>query len=329
MPVVALLIWFVVVPQYSAAAGAFATVRSLSVPLVLSATALEAASLLSFSILTAVVLGYGRPRYFTLLFIDLTDLGVNHVLPGGGTTAAAFRYRLLTWAGVPPREALTAAAMEMTGSNLALGVLFATGVLLSFSLAGDIRNYLAAGLSTLAMLAASAAAVWILVRHPGAAARFLRALARRVPFLHEDRVDALVWATAEQVRGLVTVPARMAAVAVFGLLNWVLDAAALWVFLMAFGSPLAIGPLLTVYGLASILAMLPLTPGGLGIVEGVLIPSLAGFGVPGTTALLAVVGWRVVEFWLPIPVGAGAYVALRLTARRGPHRSPPRTALPR
>jgi uncharacterized membrane protein YbhN (UPF0104 family) len=38
----------------------------------------------------------------------------------------------------------------------------------------------------------------------------------------------------------------------------------------------------------------------------------AGFGVPRTTAVLAVLGYRIVNFWLPLIPGAIAYVRLRL-----------------
>ena len=62
--------------------------------------------------------------------------------------------------------------------------------------------------------------------------------------------------------------------------NWLLDAASLWVFLFAFGHAVSPIDLLVAYGLANILAVIPITPGGLGVVEGVLIPTLVGFGVP-------------------------------------------------
>src|SRR5579875_1671842 len=39
---------------------------------------------------------------------------------------------------------------------------------------------------------------------------------------------------------------------------------------------------------------------------------LRGFGVPSAIALLAVLAWRLYNFWLPIPVGAASYVSLRV-----------------
>ncbi len=63
-------------------------------------------------------------------------------------------------------------------------------------------------------------------------------------------------------------------------LNWLLDAACLWVFVWAFGHAISPIDLLVAYGLANILAAIPLTPAGLGVVEATLIPTLVGFGVP-------------------------------------------------
>jgi uncharacterized protein (TIRG00374 family) len=67
---------------------------------------------------------------------------------------------------------------------------------------------------------------------------------------------------------------------------------------------------LVAYGLANVLASIPLSPGGLGVIEAVLIPTLVGFGAPRSQAAIGVVAYRLVNFWLPIPVGAVAYLAV-------------------
>lgn len=55
------------------------------------------------------------------------------------------------------------------------------------------------------------------------------------------------------------------------------------------------------------------TPGGVGVVEAVLLASLTGIGVPSGTALAAVLLYRVATFWLPIVPG---FVSFRLLTRR-------------
>jgi hypothetical protein len=51
------------------------------------------------------------------------------------------------------------------------------------------------------------------------------------------------------------------------------------------------------------------------VVEGVLIPTLAGFGVDKAVAALAVYTYRLAQFWLPIPLGGAAYLSLRRDQR--------------
>ncbi len=102
--------------------------------------------------------------------------------------------------------------------------------------------------------------------------------------------------------------------------NWLLDAASLWVFVAAFGHVISPIDLLTAYGLANILAAIPITPGGLGVVEFVLVSMLAGFGLTDGQALSAVLAYRAVNFWLPIPFGGLAYAP---RTRTQGHRPPP------
>ncbi len=54
---------------------------------------------------------------------------------------------------------------------------------------------------------------------------------------------------------------------------------------------------------------LPITPGGLGVVQVTLVAITAGFGTPRRTAVLAVLGYRIVNCWLPLLPGAVAYFA--------------------
>ena len=61
--------------------------------------------------------------------------------------------------------------------------------------------------------------------------------------------------------------------------------------------------------------LLPL-PGGLGGVEGGMIGAFAAFGVDFNLALLAVLSYRAISFWLPTIPGAIAYFQLRRTVAR-------------
>lgn len=74
------------------------------------------------------------------------------------------------------------------------------------------------------------------------------------------------------------------------------------------------------FALVNTLAWLPVTPAGLGIVEAALVPTLVGFGSTRAVAILGVITWRLLSFWLPIPLGAAAYASLTHTrVRRALH----------
>lgn len=322
---VAAAIWFLVLPQFSDLEASFTAVEDLSVPLVAASFLLQVLSL-CYSALTGIVLGWGRLRYGTLLRIDLSDLAVNHTAPGGGTVAGAARFRLFVTERIPSREALAAATVQVSISNLALAVVFLLGVVLSIAqIHGDPGNYVLAGVVVLILIGGIVAAVWALLRRTPRVDAVARALGRRIPLLGEERASRFVDGLAGSVRVLGRDRRRLGWAWVFAAGNWLFDAASFWVMLAAFGQPIGLGPLLTVYGLGSVLAFLPLTPGGLGIVEGVMVPALIGFGVPHSPALLGVIGWRLFEYWLPIPAGAIAYASLRLSRHRrhaaagGPH----------
>ena len=66
-----------------------------------------------------------------------------------------------------------------------------------------------------------------------------------------------------------------------------------------------------------VLAMIPITPGGLGFVEAGLAGLLVVAGVDGGRAALAVLAYRLVSYWLPLPIGGAAYVPPPAIARVG------------
>ena len=60
------------------------------------------------------------------------------------------------------------------------------------------------------------------------------------------------------------------------------------------------GPLAVAYAAANIASAIPVTPGGLGVIEVTLVAITVGFGAPRATAVLAVLGYRIVNYWLPL-----------------------------
>jgi uncharacterized membrane protein YbhN (UPF0104 family) len=74
----------------------------------------------------------------------------------------------------------------------------------------------------------------------------------------------------------------------------------------ALGGSLMLASVAVVYLTGSAVGSIVPTPGGLGAVEAALSASLGAAGLPGATAVSAVLLFRILTFWLPVPVGWGA-----------------------
>ena len=82
----------------------------------------------------------------------------------------------------------------------------------------------------------------------------------------------------------------------------------------AFGTAVPVAVLVMGYFLGTLGSLLPL-PGGIGGVEGGMIGAFAAFGEPAGRAVIAVLAYRAISFWLPTLPGIGGYVTLRSTVR--------------
>ena len=120
-----------------------------------------------------------------------------------------------------------------------------------------------------------------------------------------------------RLQGLASEPGLLWRVLFWAAVNWLLDAASLWVFLLAFGPALDPDGLIVAFGLANVFAVVPITPGGLGIIEGIYIPTLVGFGLTraaGSTKILNLTS-NIGALTLFIPTGQVVWpVALAMAA---------------
>jgi uncharacterized protein (TIRG00374 family) len=287
-----------------------AGVASIAPAVLLGALALETASLACFSGLTVSLLGRAhRPRFATLLRIDVTVYGLSRVLPAAAATGGALRLRLLTAAGVTHPDAVFLATIEGTGSALLLWVMLGATLVVALPVNGaDPRQVLLAVAGI--VLVAAAFTLLVAVAGDGRGRRLIGWLARWVPGMNADNAAAALRREGEHLRALAADPPRLAAAVAWGAANWLLDATVLWAVLAAVGHPLNPLTLFTAYAVANVLGLLPITPGGVGVVEGVLVPSLVAAGVPAHLALVGVLGWRLVNYWLPISVGALLWLTL-------------------
>jgi uncharacterized protein (TIRG00374 family) len=107
------------------------------------------------------------------------------------------------------------------------------------------------------------------------------------------------------------------AVVGWGLANWMLDCACFALSFLAIGSGVPLKGLLLAYGAGQLAANLPITPGGLGAVEGSITIALVAFGGERTATVDAVLIYRLISFWLVLVVGWVAWAILATGVRRG------------
>ncbi len=307
------ILFYVVVPQVAQQRLAAEALRRVNPLLVLLAIGFQIASLLSYTILTRVTLPPDpKLRLFTIFRIQLATKAVTNTVPGGSAAGGTLGYRLLTEAGVAPTAAGFTLATVGLGSAVVLNLILWLALLVSIPFNGLAPVYVTAAIVGVLLLALAAALVYLLLEGRSRAEKVMRAIFRRLPFVEEETASRFVHQIADRLQDLAGQPELVRRGVTWAAANWLLDAASLWTLLWAFGTILSPVNLIVAYGLAGVLAAIPITPGGLGVVELALPSALVGFGVPTATAAAAVLSWRFAQYWLPIPLGGLSYASLKV-----------------
>jgi hypothetical protein len=314
--IIILLLEYLVLPEVAAARHDLHVLGKVNPWALGIAVGLEVVSLLAYSELSRTVFAPDAPPRSVMLRVNMSSLALSHVVPGGTAPGGALAYRLLTDEDVPGSVAAFGLATQGIGSAVVLNMITWLALVVSIPLSGYNRIYGFAALASVFLLLAFFGTVALVTRGQRHADAWLRRVAVHVPFLTPDGVSWMLQSIADRITLLASNPRLLYRALGWAAANWTLDAASLWVFLFAFGHAVSPIDLLVAYGLANILAVVPLTPGGLGVVEFTLGSLLVWFRVPVAVATVGVLSWRLVNFWLPIPVGGGCYFSLRLRSRQ-------------
>ena len=313
-----LVIEYLVVPELVGASKDLNLLERVSAWWVAAGVVLEGASLFCYAVLTKVLLPPGpKPSLWTLFRIDLSAAAVAHVIPAGTLGTAALGYKLFTNEGISGNDATVMMAAKGIGSTVVLNVLLWISLVVSIALAGFQPIYgTVAVIGTVVLLGVGLLVLGV-TRGAGFASRILRAAGDKIPFLSGERIERAVLDAAHSFSLLAKDKRVMALSLLWASLNWILDAASLWCFVAAFGHLANPVELFAAYGIANVAGALPVTPGGLGVVDSITPLLLVGFGVTRSVATLGVLAWRVVNFWLPIPLGALSYASLKVKPNAG------------
>jgi uncharacterized protein (TIRG00374 family) len=312
MALFALVIWFSIglLPKFIQAAS---ELRNVSPILLAVGFALEILALYFYSLLTRAALGDAGSSLsgMRMFRIQLSTRALTNVVPGGNAAGSALGYRLLTLSGIKGPDAGFALATAGIGSAVVLNLVFWLGLIVSIPRRGVNPVYGTAALTGIIVIGIAAFLVIGIMEGQGRAEQFIRWIARKLR-IDEDRLAGALHQVAERLEELISDRALLKRVVIFALLNWLIDAAALWVFLRAFGGSLDIDALIVAFGFANLLAAVPITPGGLGYVDIAYVGLLISFGLTENVATLGVAAYRFAQFFFPIFLGAVSYASLRV-----------------
>ena len=251
--------------------------------------------------------------------ITMAGLAATRLFSAGGAGGILLTYWALRKAGMERRQSacrmLAFLVVLYSVYLLALvvfGILLRTGVL-----HGE------APLSTTLIPAALAGAAIVIV-----------ALIALLPDDFERRIEGMASGRLGRIaRRVATAPATLAqgtrtavafvrhpssgALAVGGAIGfWAANIAILWASFHAFDVSVPLGVVVQGFFVGMVANLFPLAPGGVGAVDAGMIGAFVLFGLPESEVFAAVLVYRAIAFWLPIPPGIVAFFQLRRTVQR-------------
>ncbi|HET9184801.1 MAG TPA: lysylphosphatidylglycerol synthase transmembrane domain-containing protein [Solirubrobacterales bacterium] len=116
--------------------------------------------------------------------------------------------------------------------------------------------------------------------------------------------------------GLFTHPSRGGLAVVGAAGFWAASIGVLWASFHAFGVHVPLAVVVQGYFLGMVANLFPLAPAGVGAVDAGMIGAFVLFGIPEDTVFPAILIFRLVSFWMPIPPGILAFFQLRKTVHR-------------
>jgi uncharacterized protein (TIRG00374 family) len=247
--------------------------------------------------------------------VSLGGSAVQYSLPGGTLFCAAYVFRQYRRRGADDLLAGWTVLAFNAVTFVSLALLALVGLAMAAS-AGNAFD-LAEGIVAIALVALLLVAAW--TRRDGligpftAVVRFSQRIVRR-PDPGEDAAD-VVSRWVRHAKAVSPTRGDWLQIFVMGLSMWVADLACLTVSFLAVGADVPLRGLLLAYGAGQLAANLPVTPGGLGVVEGSITVALVTFGGGEASTVAAVLLYRLISFWLVLPIGWACIGTFALTGR--------------
>jgi uncharacterized membrane protein YbhN (UPF0104 family) len=232
-------------------------------------------------------------------------------LPAGSAISAAYAFRQFRTGGASRTTAATVMVLSGLLSFAALFLLYVTGALAAGAVQVGVawQDESSTTPVATAMALALVAIVGVFAWHSGEQIqpRHHRSHVVRWPWLARlltPLTDAIT--SSRQVGGRHWALATGAAMA-----NWLTDLLCLYAAARAFHLPVSLAAIGAVYLTVQVVRQVPLTPGGIGVIEVSLLAGLVSSGAGNADAAATVLVYRLLSCWLIIPVGFMCWLALR------------------
>jgi len=276
----------------------------------------EIASLVAFGIIQMRLLGAGRVRVGVgrITAITFAVTAISNSMPAGPLISSVFAFRQYRKQGADEAFAGWTLGGVFVASSVSLSLVAAAGLAIAgaegagFDLVWVTVAVLVGALALGALFVQRRALVWL-------AARSVAASRRLIHWPKQETVSRLR-PMIERLYAVKMSPLEISSITAWGLANWILDCGCLTLAYIALGFGVPWKALLLAYGAGQLAANLPVTPGGLGVVEGSMTIALVIFGGAETQTVAAVLLYRIISFWAELPVGWLAWGFITLQNRR-------------
>ncbi|MFI5935107.1 YbhN family protein [Actinoplanes sp. NPDC051494] len=234
-------------------------------------------------------------------------------LPGGPLFSTAFSFQHLRRFGAS--SAVASWCLALSGV-LSAGALVVIGAV--FGLLTRNTNSLRTLLLYLGGALLVAVGVRLLARQPQLLIAPARSLLHGINRLRRRPIDtghARLVSLLDQLRSVRIKPADFAYAVLLAVANWLFDALCLWMCCIALDAEgLRPQHLVIAYCAGMAAASVPIVPGGLGVVDGALILGLVAGGLSSSTAVAAVVLYRLISLGFVIGLGWLVWLVMRSRA---------------
>ena len=285
---------------------------------VVVAVLLETASIVAYAALQGRLLAAGDVHVglTPLTGITLASNSIQNSLPAGPVFSTVWAFRQFNRRGAD--ELLSAWTLVAATILSLITLVVMAGV--GFGAADNVGDTFDLGGVIAGMLVFTVVVVFAWTRRDVILRGLVRPLSLLQQVIHHPKGDPrlLMQGVAQRVAAVTPGPADWSVSTGWALASWVFDAACLVVAFLAVGAPIPWRALPLAYGAGQLAANLPITPGGLGVVEGSLTIALVAYGGGHASTVAAVLVYRLISFWALLPPGWVSWGVCSWTLRRAP-----------